>query len=127
MKTSELTGPALDWAVAKCKSGFDLRLENTHGKRTAWMFSFRDDEDINRVDRHYLSDYEPSTDWAQGGPIIALESIYLIPNENADGWFAHKVGCNQSDYNGPTPLVAAMRAYVASVLGDEVEVPDELL
>ena len=27
---------------------------------------------------------------------------------------------------GPTPLIAAMRCYVASKLGDEVEVPDEL-
>jgi hypothetical protein len=29
-------------------------------------------------------------------------------------------------YRGPTPLIAAMRCYVASVLGDEVEVPDSL-
>ena len=28
--------------------------------------------------------------------------------------------------NGPTPLIAAMRCYVASKLGDEVEVPVEL-
>ena len=28
---------------------------------------------------------------------------------------------------GPTPLIAAMRCYVASKLGDEVEVPVELL
>jgi hypothetical protein len=28
---------------------------------------------------------------------------------------------------GPTPLVAAMRCYVASQLGDEVDVPDELV
>lgn len=28
---------------------------------------------------------------------------------------------------GPTPLIAAMRCFVASKLGDEVEVPDELL
>jgi hypothetical protein len=28
---------------------------------------------------------------------------------------------------GPTPLIAAMRCYVASKLGDEVEVPEELL
>lgn len=28
---------------------------------------------------------------------------------------------------GPTPLIAAMRCYVASKLGDEVEIPEELL
>jgi len=27
---------------------------------------------------------------------------------------------------GPTPLIAAMRCYVASKLGDEVEIPQEL-
>jgi hypothetical protein len=27
---------------------------------------------------------------------------------------------------GPTPLIAAMRCYVASRLGDEVDVPEEL-
>jgi hypothetical protein len=29
--------------------------------------------------------------------------------------------------NGPTPLIAAMRCYVASKFGDEVETPEELL
>ncbi len=28
---------------------------------------------------------------------------------------------------GPTPLIAAMRCYVASKLGDEVDIPEELL
>jgi hypothetical protein len=28
--------------------------------------------------------------------------------------------------DGPTPLIAAMRCYVASKLGDEVELPEEL-
>ena len=27
---------------------------------------------------------------------------------------------------GPTPLIAAMRCYVASKLGDEIEIPTEL-
>lgn len=28
---------------------------------------------------------------------------------------------------GPTPLIAAMRCFVASKLGDEVEIPEELV
>ena len=28
---------------------------------------------------------------------------------------------------GPTPLIAAMRCYVASKLGDDVDIPEELL
>jgi hypothetical protein len=38
--------------------------------------------------------------------------------------------CNSNDYHnrqhGPTPLIAAMRCYVASKLGDAVEIPEEL-
>lgn len=109
MKTSELTGAALDWAVAKCE---DVSVRN----------GFDDD----------CPEY--STNWAQGGPIIEREGIAVDCqrcNGKVDGW----VACNEiaSDenwdanvYYGPTPLVAAMRVYVASKLGDEVEIPEEL-
>jgi hypothetical protein len=30
-------------------------------------------------------------------------------------------------YFGPTPLIAVMRCYVALKLGDEVEIPEELI
>ena len=95
MKTSELTDAALDWAVAKCEG----RKDNDFG----WWWD----------------NYKPSTDWAQGGPIIEREKITLDVFE--DGvWVA-------SEYQeGPTPLIAAMRCYVASKLGDEIEIPEEL-
>lgn len=32
-----------------------------------------------------------------------------------------------ADLIGPTPLIAAMRCFVASRLGDEIEIPEELL
>jgi hypothetical protein len=35
--------------------------------------------------------------------------------------FKHNI---QTD--GPTPLIAAMRCYVASKLGDEIDIPEEL-
>jgi hypothetical protein len=63
-----------------------------------------------------------STNWAQGGPIIERERISIT----------HQVGrwAAQTDDDlfayGPTPLIAAMRCYVASKLGDEVEIPEEL-
>jgi hypothetical protein len=68
------------------------------------------------------SDIHPySTDWSDGGPIIERECIELTLNTDTTGgkWKA-------GDCTGPTPLVAAMRCYVASKLGDEVEVPEEL-
>jgi hypothetical protein len=102
IKISELTGPALDWAVAECEG-------NKYSKLT-----------------HLLELWEPSTDWAQGGPIIERENIDLAYH-GGNGWRAAQVyRHNPATSYGPTPLIAAMRCYVASKLGDEVDVPEEL-
>lgn len=66
--------------------------------------------------------FQPSLDWSQGGPIIERENIELKPTYA--GWTAF-LG-NTLFANASTPLIAAMRCYVASKLGDTVEVPDEL-
>ena len=77
--------------------------------------------------------FAPSTDWAQAGQIIEREEISTakleetLPDAMAPHpacWSGHIDGAFVR--YGPTPLVAAMRCYVASKLGDEVEVPDEL-
>ena len=100
MKTHELTGTALDWAVQQCE-----------GQRTDIDFAW------------WWEDYSPSTNWAQGGVIIEREKIQI--KENGHGhWFA-KIGKGKW-LRGPTPLIAAMRCYVASVLGAEIDVPVEL-
>ena len=114
LKTYELQGAALDWAVAKA-----------------------------------IGEYKPvavpaySTDWSQGGPIIEREKIgvwwathYVDEDgvEYGNHWYA-ETGCTDenadSRYCGvtdaQTPLIAAMRCYVAGQLGDEVEVPDEIV
>jgi len=100
VKTSEASGPALDWAVGKCE-----------GKR---------DNDFG----WWWDNFKPSTDWSQGGPIIERENIALYPH--GDGTYEAEVFLNPKRGAGPTPLIAAMRCYVASKLGNEVEVPDEL-
>ena len=123
MKTSELSGAALDWAVAKCEGVID-RCEVTciENRLLCW-------EDGERMR------YAPSDDWAQGGPIIEREEIELH-KWALDGWEARAT--NYSFLNtpnerpefarqhGPTPLIAAMRCVVASRLGDEVQVPEGL-
>ena len=98
MKVSEATGLALDWMVAKA-----------------------------------IGDYKPvavpaySTNWAQAGPIIERESIQLTPDEFHNMWCAFMTNEGVGyEYWGPTPLVAAMRCFVASRLGDEIEIPEEL-
>ncbi len=66
-------------------------------------------------------DFSPSTDWSQGGPIIERESIYLM-KVGITQW---RADCGPA-VTGPTPLIAAMRAFVTSELGDAVEIPEEL-
>lgn len=71
--------------------------------------------------------FTPSTRWAHGGPIIEHEGIALWQDEETLGWFASADEGRGNDYLGPTPLIAAMRCYVASKLGDEIHIPAELL
>ena len=105
IKTSELQGAALDWAVAKCE-----RVE----------FTYEDHPRHEMVNMHY------STDWSQGGPIIEVE-ITRVENLGDGRWAAYKNSKDETHrLTGPTPLVAAMRCYVASKIGDEVEIPEEL-
>ena len=115
MKTSELTGPTLDWAVAKCEGGSTMYWEGTvqwRGPEGKWS----------------REPFRPSTYWAQGGPIIEQEKIATQPL--GGGWFAGVgSGPNRSSWSayGLTPPIAAMRCYVASKLGDEIDIPKELL
>ena len=120
LKTSELKGAALDWAVAKCLPDDTVRIyfEEETGEKL-----FLDDWEV--------PEFSPSTDWAQGGPIIEREWLDITPwpNESREDMRWH---CQQHDtandfaQYGPTVLIAAMRCYVASNLGDEIEVPNEL-
>jgi hypothetical protein len=113
MKTSELTGAALDWAVAKCE-GFDPETLNT---KTGVVYSLR------------YGVYTPSTNWAQGGPIIEREFIEFGVSKTDPIRYAAKIYVNDKRIiaHGSTHLIAAMRCYVASKLGDTVDVPPELV
>jgi hypothetical protein len=124
MKTSELIGPALDWAVAKCEG---VSAESWH------HYYIGTDPGDYSGDR-----YSFSTNWSQGGPIIEREDIsfrkYYKPGSPAHGTCyarvcresGEKIWWHKGDMKGPTTLIAAMRCYVASELGDEVDVPEEL-
>lgn len=68
-------------------------------------------------------------DWTACGPIIDKERIstlYHTPTKlDPKGFWT---GSNERLWMyGPTALVAAMRCFVASKLGDEVDIPKELL
>lgn len=117
IKTSELTGAALDWAVAKCE-----RLEHflaTPGNHLCvWKTCALTGEHEASVT------YQPSKSWDQGGPIIEREKYEVHNGANGER-VAH--GEFQKYGIGPTSLIAAMRCHVASRWGDVVDIPEELL
>lgn len=110
VKVSELQGLALDWAVAKC--------EGLQQGQIA-------------VDGVTHGFYNPSTNWAQGGPIIEREEIDIYCYESpmaGCGWWVAEITGTKAKARGNSPLIAAMRCYVKSkLIGNEIEVPDALL
>ncbi len=156
VSTSELNGPALDWAVAKAE-GHRVVVLTVAEQKARWFEDVPAEKLAKEADA-FATYIEPtlkpelrvvgedgykrhpthaeaamaygagiprfaySTNWAQGGPIIDRERINVEPfrDINGDQWSA------DGAWNSPTALIAAMRCYVASKLGDEVDVPEEL-
>lgn len=109
IKVSEASGAALDWAVTYA----------LHGDCASYIF------------KHGRSFHAYSTDWSQGGPILEREGG-TVWSTNADGWRCKAKYDYANDregvtMTGHTPLIAAMRCYVSSKLGEEVEIPEELI
>ena len=101
MKTSEMKDLILDWAVATANGDtFTLAHQDW-----AWY----------------------SSDWSVAGPIIEREMIEIGAHEPKDIEWVARDYWKENTMTGPTPLIAAMRCYVASKLGDDVEIPKELL
>lgn len=121
VKTADLIGPALDWAVAMAEGA---KPERPHdGQVSLGSVHLLCGSDQERG--FHAPFYSPSTDWSQGGPLIDRERIKSHYAGPLLGW---ECWCGDTGYGtGPTPLVAAMRCHVASKLGDVVQVPKELL
>ena len=129
IKTSELIGRPLDWAVAVLCNGVN---------HEAFMLYY-DPAKASGLDRHGFPEFHYSTVWSQGGPIIDREGIQCgrrwsggrMRTDSDDAAsatlpFIDGVLAMCTEY-GPTPLIAAMRCHVASRMGDEVDVPEDLL
>ena len=113
IKVSQATNLQIDWAVAHCQN---LQLQT--------------EQYVVGVAGEDGTYYQPSTDWAQGGPIIEQEKIGIlfyvdhIPDDADEPiWVA---SCGGERALGDTPLIAAMRCYVILELDNEIDIPEEL-
>jgi hypothetical protein len=121
MNVSELTGALLDYWVARA-NGWTFGPPHKVHEWDVWR-----DGSGEIVGTIPAQSYTPSTDWAQGGPIIereqgAFQTYHGLLGYPADRIVSASMGRELMRYqmDGPTHLVAAMRAYVASKFGAEV-------
>lgn len=133
-KTADLTGEALNWSVAKALGLHAYLAEPNYGNPHSVMIHGKKPGRFLPFQERYM----PSEDWRQGGPLIEQLNIQTSYNGNGFSksptgkyWCAYVCKPNGEEERpsggGPTPLIAACRAIVASVLGDTVSVPKELL
>lgn len=145
VKVAEATDTVLDYMVAVALGGTEFWFDTVN---TYWIKL--DDED--RALSTKWSDqqnFAPTALWAHGGLIIEREGIGMLFDAGSacreSAWFAtpddQQVSHGYEGENfdpafmvyeadgcyGPTALVAAMRCFVTSKLGPEVEVPDVLV
>ncbi|CAD5377320.1 conserved hypothetical protein [Pseudomonas sp. OF001] len=136
LKTANLEGLALDWAVAKSIGWVNYPEDSVeHGK--IWHI-----EPTKAPFGRIMSaeSWKPSTTWAQGGPLLVEHDIifrkYHRPDSPDHGKYYAMVHrdsgqivhwSRRTSLTGPTPLIAAMRCLVAYGLGDTIDIPEELL
>lgn len=146
VKTAELSGYALDWAVGMAIYGAGVQLY-AEPQRLFWL------------EGPLGKPWNPSADWSQGGPLISSNQVYLEPPHDVHRAFLNEKNGRISGIwqtyeswhatvsarvrtlppkiegfpgivgrgEGPEPLIAACRAIVASHFGDTVQVPEELI
>ncbi|CAB4121124.1 Bacteriophage P22, NinX [uncultured Caudovirales phage] len=145
MKTSELSGAALDWAVAKCEGRKMQRNPmGPQGGHGWWIWEETPsgqggillDKSVYMALGPYIrpktrrdgEKFSPSTNWAQGGPIIDREGFAFEFDSESESFIAfYPTKQSSPEGVGDTHLLAALRCYVASKVGDELSVPSELL
>lgn len=117
MKTQDLIGAQLDWAVAKCENP-DISIEHFIAMHSHYAYVY--------------DTFDYSANWSEGGPIIehikGLEFKHWLESKPESCCEAH-IHNYEGDWIafGPTPLIAAMRVYVMAKHGDEINIPEELL
>ena len=125
IKTAELTGPKLDWAVAECEKVRTYVRPCEHTMTGLCIL----DADLVDMETDDAQELRYSRDWAQGGPILEREqiSVDFDADPECGGPCAASTRDSHCYWVGPTPLIAALRCLVALKLGDEIEIPKELI
>lgn len=142
IKTEDLTGAALDWAVAVAE-GKDHSTDKDWGNALV--------NDLGRCSIAHRNwngakYFEPSKNWGHGGPIVERENIGLLPpthrvhrnGGNSPGWGPSGIwsattwhagvnGKRSVAWHETDPLIAAMRCYVESKLGESIDVPQHVV
>jgi Protein of unknown function (DUF2591) len=138
VKTAELTGQALDWAVAQVVQPKGFVLRDASGEiDPPWVLGIASNP-LDLEGSWLKSEWSPSTDWSQGGPLMDKYEISVIMEEGigpSSFWAGTKplpdsmFGFNYKGASkyGETILIAVCRVVVAAKLGEEVEVPQELV
>lgn len=128
VQLAKATPLQLDWLVADLQ-----RVQVDHLKTSDGLMNCLCFKSVAEAQGWHDSQYRPSRSWAQGGPIIDQEGINVCIQNDDPGrkinpdyrWYAQLDRRVHTAY-GPTPLIAAMRCYVASKRSDTVDVPEEL-
>ncbi|WP_093222227.1 MULTISPECIES: phage protein NinX family protein [unclassified Variovorax] len=122
MQTSELADALLDFWVAKAE-GLRPEMMPPAGPCLVWGRGAATAGPVSSCERRY------SADWTHGGPILEAND-WLLPFRTPEHRLHRGAYTSQTQegvkYCGPTPLVAAMRAYVAAKFGPDLPDPGDL-
>lgn len=156
VSVKDLSGLALDWAVAMAIYGHvgnaNVALRNWQGTgkpfkpsidpAQAWPIIDREGIDIHQIKRHPFASYSYSERVAARYPDgeiwttpngVRFVRVPVKPGPNTGKWLArmsvdhHMFGWKPEDFMSDTSLIAAMRCWVGSKFGEYIEVPAELL
>ncbi|MDC9582770.1 DUF2591 family protein [Xenorhabdus sp. PR6a] len=149
LKTNELIGRALDFSVAKA-IGMDIYIcGRASDDEDGWIGNYN--VTVAAFEKPVITvgfcgeicvesqaksqKYSPSTNWKQCGQLIDkyCKSFGLVQDGTGKTWrsFAYGKPVNGIDMmmlsSGDSIQIAFCRALVTAMLGDEIDIPDELL
>lgn len=112
MTDSTLSMPDLDAAVAAAL-----------GRETAWRSDGIALRDLANGPTAWIANFQPSSNWAHGGPIIERHGIALDCWPGRETEYRWRAAISATTVSaceyGPTALIAAMRAFVATHPGED--------